>query len=59
MSDSKNSCIRCTVSQCQFNMVTEDYCTLRSISVGTHESDPKVPECTDCNSFVKRTGCCG
>lgn len=56
----KNDSIRCTVSQCQHNMVTENYCSLGCISVGTHESDPTVPECTDCNSFVKRTGCnCG
>lgn len=55
----KNNCIRCSVSQCQHNMVTEDYCCLDSISVGTHEDNPTVPECTDCNSFVKRTGCCG
>ena len=54
----KNDCIKCTVSQCKHNMVTENYCYLGCISVGTHESNPTVPECTDCNSFVKRTGCC-
>jgi hypothetical protein len=54
----KNECIRCSVSQCRHNLVTEDYCSLGSISVGTHEADPTVPECTDCNSFVKRDGCC-
>ncbi|MGN0574496.1 MAG: DUF1540 domain-containing protein, partial [Ruminococcus sp.] len=55
----KNDHIKCTVSQCQHNMVTENYCSLGCISVGTHEENPTVPECTDCNSFVKRTGCCG
>jgi hypothetical protein len=55
----KNSSIKCSVSQCQHNMVTENYCSLNCISVGTHEANPTVPECTDCNSFVKRTGCCG
>ncbi|MBO5318743.1 MAG: DUF1540 domain-containing protein [Ruminococcus sp.] len=54
----KNDNIRCTVTQCQHNCVTENYCSLNSISVGTHEANPTVPECTDCNSFVKRTGCC-
>jgi hypothetical protein len=54
----KNDHIKCSVSQCQHNMVTENYCGLNCISVGTHEDDPTVPECTDCNSFVKRTGCC-
>lgn len=52
---SKNSSIRCTVQQCQHNMQNENYCTLQSIDVGTHESNPTVPECTDCNSFVKRS----
>ncbi len=52
----KNDSIKCTVSQCQHNMVTENYCSLGCISVGTHESNPTVPECTDCNSFIKRTG---
>lgn len=51
----KNSNIHCTVSQCKFNMETEDYCSLDSIKVGTHEANPTVPECTECDSFVKRT----
>ena len=53
---SKNSSIKCSVGQCKYNMVSEDYCGLNCISVGTHESDPKIPECVDCNSFVKRSG---
>ena len=40
------------------NLVTEDYCCLNCISVGTHEANPTDPQCTDCNSFEKRTGCC-
>ena len=54
----KNDHIKCSVSQCQHNLVTENYCCLDCISVGTHEDNPTVPECTDCNSFVKRSGCC-
>ena len=54
----KNECIRCSVSQCLHNIVSEGYCSLGSISVGTHEADPTVPECTDCNSFVRKDGCC-
>lgn len=53
----KNSNIKCSVAQCKYNMVSEDYCCLDCICVGTHEQNPTVPECTDCNSFVKRTGC--
>ena len=50
----KNSGIRCTVQACKYNMGTENYCSLDTISIGTHEANPTVPECTDCNSFVKR-----
>ncbi len=56
-SKKKNPNIHCTVKQCENNCVSEDYCSLEAIKVGTHESDPKVPECTDCNSFVRRPGC--
>lgn len=49
---SKNPSIKCSVEQCKYNDNTEKYCTLNSIEVGTHESNPKVPECTDCLSFV-------
>lgn len=59
MDKKKNSNIHCTVKQCAYNMETEDYCTLDMVKIGTHEADPKVPECTDCNSFVKRSGFCG
>jgi len=47
----KNTSIKCTVQQCKHHCATEQYCSLNSISVGTHESNPTVPECTDCNSF--------
>lgn len=59
MENHKNPSIKCTVSQCQYNMVSENYCVLDSIHVGTHEKNPTVPECTDCESFVKRSGACG
>ncbi len=47
-----NKCIECTVTQCKYHNNTENYCTLDKIQVGTHEKDPKMPSCTDCNSFV-------
>jgi len=47
----KNSSIRCSVQQCRFNDTSESYCTLDVISVGTHETNPTVVECTDCQSF--------
>lgn len=55
----KNSNIKCSVAQCKHNMVTEDYCRLDCICVGTHESNPTVLECTNCDSFVKRSAAQG
>ena len=51
----KNERIRCSVGQCRYNLGSEEYCGLHSICIGTHESNPTVPECVDCNSFVKRS----
>lgn len=49
---SKNPSIKCSVQECKHHACSENYCTLTSIEVGTHESNPTVPECTDCKSFV-------
>lgn len=49
---SKNPSIKCSVQQCKNHSCSENYCTLDSIQVGTHESNPKVVECTDCQSFI-------
>ena len=46
-----NESIRCTVQQCTHHCGDADYCTLSSIKVGTHEMNPTMVECTDCNSF--------
>lgn len=47
----KNESIKCSVNQCKYNNNTENYCTLSSIKVGTHESNPTEVQCTDCESF--------
>lgn len=46
-----NKSIKCSVSQCEHHCGSEDYCSLSSIQVGTHEANPTMVECTDCNSF--------
>jgi hypothetical protein len=46
-----NRSIECSVEQCKYHCKSDDYCSLDSIMVGTHESNPTVPECTDCRSF--------
>ncbi len=50
----KNDSIQCTVTNCKFNNETQKYCTLNQIMVGTHEQNPTVPECTDCQSFKNK-----
>lgn len=52
----QNSChanhsIKCTVTQCKNHCNDEQYCALDCICVGTHEADPTVCQCTDCESF--------
>lgn len=50
----ENKCIRCTVSQCKNHSSTGNYCSLDCITVGTHEMNPTVDQCTDCKSFELR-----
>lgn len=47
-----NECIKCTVTQCANHCNTKDYCSLECITVGTHEKDPTMDQCTDCKSFI-------
>ena len=54
MHDKKNGSIHCTIKDCEYNLQSENFCTLDAIRVGTHESHPTKPECTDCESFVMR-----
>ena len=48
-----NSSIRCNVTSCAHHCEDAQYCGLNSIQVGTHESNPAVDQCTDCQSFEK------
>lgn len=49
-----NESIKCTVTQCAYNCTDKHYCSLDRIMVGTHEMNPTVSECTDCQSFQPR-----
>lgn len=51
MNKNANECIKCTVQQCINHLGSKNYCTLGSITVGTHESNPTEDQCTDCLSF--------
>lgn len=59
MTDSSyaNKCIKCTVSNCENHNNSQDYCSLDSITVGTHEVNPTVCQCTDCENFVAKCTC--
>jgi hypothetical protein len=46
-----NQSIKCSVDQCEYHCESKDYCALDCIQVGTHESNPTVQQCTDCESF--------
>lgn len=46
-----NQSIQCSVTQCKNHCENENYCALNVIKVGTHESNPTVCQCTDCESF--------
>ena len=49
-----NKCIECTVSSCAHHCCDSNYCSLDSILVGTHENDPTMDQCTDCQSFAMK-----
>lgn len=51
MQNTPNKSIHCTVEQCKYRCEGDSYCTLNQVKIGTHEANPKVPECVDCNSF--------
>lgn len=46
-----NPAIGCSVEQCQYHYGTQDFCSLEKIQVGTHEKNPTMNQCTDCQSF--------
>ena len=48
-----NTAIQCSVTNCTYHCQGAEYCGLNAIRVGTHESDPTVEQCTDCQSFRK------
>lgn len=54
MSCAKNSCIHCTVDQCVHHCDNQNYCSLDSITIGTHEGNPTMDQCTDCKSFQRK-----
>ena len=53
MSNNANTSIKCTVKQCKNHCQDKQYCSLDCVSIGTHERNPSMDQCTDCLSFQK------
>jgi len=49
-----NHAIKCTVQQCKHHCNSENYCSLGCVTIGTHEMNPAMDQCTDCKSFAKK-----
>lgn len=49
-----NKHIGCNVKSCEYHCVSDNYCSLDRIEVGTHECDPSQKQCTDCMSFKQK-----
>ena len=41
------------VTNCAHHCQDVDHCGLTSIQVGTHEANPTMDQCTDCQSYRK------
>ena len=54
---SPNPSIECSVKQCEYHCGNENFCTLNRVKIATHEANPTVCQCVDCESFVKKSGC--
>lgn len=50
----ENSSIKCTVNECTHHCQTKNYCSLDCITIGTHEANPTMDQCTDCKSFKRK-----
>jgi len=46
-----NHNIRCSVNDCAYHASSQDYCTLREISVGRCTAKATSCDCTECASF--------
>lgn len=52
-----NYSIHCTVKDCKYHKGTENYCSLDTIDVGSHEKNPTECKCVDCRSFSCKDNC--
>lgn len=53
----ENKSIQCTVDECKYHAVDNEYCTLDKILVSKHEDIATDVRCTDCESFEVSKDC--
>lgn len=46
-----NYSIHCTVRDCKYHKGDENYCSLDTVNISTHEKNPTDVRCVDCSSF--------
>ena len=46
-----NYSIHCTVHDCKHHKGDENYCSLDTVNISTHEKAPTDTRCVDCSSF--------
>lgn len=49
-----NRSIKCNVPSCENHCGESNFCSLDCVCIGTHENDPAMIPCTDCQSFVNK-----
>ena len=52
MDKKANKNIECSVKQCANHCKSQEYCCLDKVRIGTHESNPTMNQCVDCESFI-------
>lgn len=55
---SANHSIKCSVKECKHHCASQEYCSLQSVTIGTHESNPTQKQCVDCESFECKCNNC-
>ncbi|MBQ2604224.1 MAG: DUF1540 domain-containing protein [Acutalibacteraceae bacterium] len=51
MNTKANHSIKCSVNECEHHCNAENYCSLNCVTIGTHEANPTLCKCVDCESF--------
>jgi len=52
MDKKANKTIECSVKQCANHCKSQEFCALEKVRIGTHEANPTMNQCVDCESFI-------